>query len=425
LGKIDWEDQVFDNGYSMGFQNLNVYTEFWNPASQYIPYAGAGPIPQDSAFVHLVSTYSAITGKLSDYVNGELSGETQMFPPNPIAGNDAQFLIGAAPWGPESYQFYGAMDEIRVWNVAHTAEEIQQYMHKELRGDEEGLVAYYNFNDAHDSIVPDAGPLGNTGTLQNPDDDCWWWADSYVPVGDSAMYELLDIDAAWCGKAGDEFYQVITENGFSVITDIQALEFEKYMVFARTDEHGKTTEFSPDGAPESFERAARQWYLNKGGNITADLFFNLEQAAGDGEALPSGGDKTSYVLLHRANLESNYAALSYPDQVFNENLIFNDIELTDGYYCVGYSSTPFNLSIEEELLKNISFGPNPAKESIMIKNAEGTTMAIRDITGRIVMETPLFSNYQQLNIEQLNGGLYFATFTKEDTSVTYKIIIQN
>ncbi len=424
IGKIDSDGSTFNNGYVMGFQNLNVYTELWNPTLQQIPYGSAGPIPQDSAFVHLVTTYSAVTGKMIDYVNGEISGETQVFPPNPIEPNDAEFLIGSAPWDAVSFQFYGALDEVRVWNVARTEEQIREYMYKELKGDEEGLVAYYNFNGAYDSIVPDSGPFGNDGVLQNPDDDGWWWADSYIPVGDAKMYDLLEPAAAWCGKAGEEFFQAITENGFSVITDIQALEFDKYMVFARTDSSGTSTDFIPGGAPDDFMRLSREWYLNKGGEVTGDLFVNLEQASGGGDQLPAGADANLYVLLHRPDLESDFTALKYADQVFNENLIFNDYLLMDGYYSVGYSSTPMSIGIEEEVFENLSIGPNPASERIFIKNAREATLTIKDIAGREVFKTDVSSNYQTLNIQNLRPGIYFAIFEQDRYSVTHKMIIQ-
>lgn len=425
IGKIDSDGSAFNNGYVMGFQNLNVYTELWNPTLQQIPYASAGPIPQDSAHVHLVSTYSANSGKLIDYVNGEIAGETQVFPPDPIEPNDAEFLIGAAPWDGVSFQFYGTLDEVRVWNVARTEAQIKEFMFKELRGNEEGLVAYYNFNDAYDSIVPDAGPNGNNGLLQNPNDDCWWWADSYVPVGDEKMYDLMEPVAAWCGKPGEEFYQAVTDNGFSVITDIQALDFNKYLVFARTDESGTTYDHIPAAAPDDFMRLSLEWYVNKGGDITGDLFFNLEQASGGGDQLPAGADANLYVLLHRTEMESDYTALAYADQVFNENLIFNDRQMQNGYYCVGYSSTPMSIGIEEEIFENLSIGPNPAADQILIKNAHETTLTIKDVAGREVITSDVSSNYQTVNIQSLQPGLYFVTFAKGRHLVTHKIIIEH
>jgi len=48
---------------------------------------------------------------------------------------------------PLQSQFYnGDMDELRIWDIARTANEIQSNMNNELLGNEVGLVAYYNFN---------------------------------------------------------------------------------------------------------------------------------------------------------------------------------------------------------------------------------------------------------------------------------------
>lgn len=40
----------------------------------------------------------------------------------------------------------GFLDEFRIWSVARTAEDIQEFMSQELKGNESGLQAYYNFN---------------------------------------------------------------------------------------------------------------------------------------------------------------------------------------------------------------------------------------------------------------------------------------
>lgn len=424
MGKIDSDGSAFDNGYVMGFQNLNVYTELWNPTLQQIPYSGAGPIPQDSAFVHLVSTYSANTGKLIDYVNGEVAGETQVFPPNPIEPNDAEFLIGAAPWGPNSFQFYGALDEVRVWNLARDENQIREFMHKELNGDEDGLVAYYNFNEAHDSIVPDAGPYGNDGVLQNPDDDCWWWADSYVPVGDEKMYDLMDPAAAWYGKPGEEFYQAVTENGFSVITDIQALEFDRYLVFAHNGASGTTDNNAPDIAPDDFLRLSREWYVNRGGSFSGDLFFNLEQGSGGGDQLPAGQAENLYVLMHRPDTDSKYSPLAHANQVFNENLIFNDHVLMDGYYCVGYSSSPMSIGIGERIFRNLSLGPNPAQETLMVKNAAKSKLTLADVSGREILTTGIQSDDENISLPEVKPGLYFVRIQKDSYSIIKKLIIK-
>jgi gliding motility-associated-like protein len=72
------------------------------------------------------------------------------------------------------YLYKGELDEIRVWNVARTATQIQQSFITTLQGNESGLVAYYDFNQgtpagnntAITSIVNTVNSASN-GTLTN------------------------------------------------------------------------------------------------------------------------------------------------------------------------------------------------------------------------------------------------------------------
>ena len=51
--------------------------------------------------------------------------------------------------------FKGLVDEIRIWNVARTATEIQSNRYAILTGNESGLVGYWNFNDSLASHATD------------------------------------------------------------------------------------------------------------------------------------------------------------------------------------------------------------------------------------------------------------------------------
>ena len=57
----------------------------------------------------------------------------------------APLVIGRE--GPSWKQYDGGLDEIRLWNVARTASELQFTMATELSGSEPGLVGYWQFND--------------------------------------------------------------------------------------------------------------------------------------------------------------------------------------------------------------------------------------------------------------------------------------
>jgi PAS domain S-box-containing protein len=61
--------------------------------------------------------------------------------------------------------FKGAMDEVRVWRVARSGEQIRPAMLQRLTGREEGLAALWNFDDVADGVVKDSGPGGYHGKL--------------------------------------------------------------------------------------------------------------------------------------------------------------------------------------------------------------------------------------------------------------------
>ncbi len=62
--------------------------------------------------------------------------------------------------------FKGKIDEVKIWNTAKTAEQIEKDKFKSLSGKEEHLVAYYNFNDQN-SLATDLSAGANHGTLHS------------------------------------------------------------------------------------------------------------------------------------------------------------------------------------------------------------------------------------------------------------------
>jgi hypothetical protein len=71
-----------------------------------------------------------------------------------IGNGDPEFSFGE--------YFHGSLDEIRIWNVARSPEEIKAAMSTPLTGKEDGLVAYWNFDD---DTAKDLSAHGNDGVL--------------------------------------------------------------------------------------------------------------------------------------------------------------------------------------------------------------------------------------------------------------------
>ena len=61
--------------------------------------------------------------------------------------------------------FDGQIDEVSVWNIALTPEQIRSNMKKKLKGNEPGLVSYWSFDEKSDEQIPDVSPNKNDGKL--------------------------------------------------------------------------------------------------------------------------------------------------------------------------------------------------------------------------------------------------------------------
>ncbi len=108
---------------------------------------------------HLAGTFDGSTMTVladgviieSNKVSGPLYiDESDLF----IGKGDPEFSFGE--------YFHGSLDEIRIWNIARSPEEIQAAMSTPLSGKEEGLVAYWNFDDG---TAKDLSGHGSDGVL--------------------------------------------------------------------------------------------------------------------------------------------------------------------------------------------------------------------------------------------------------------------
>lgn len=77
-----------------------------------------------------------------------------------LVGNTGFLLLGASQnFGNEGWD--GVMDEVRIWNVARTAQQVKDNMNVIVKPDTPGLIAYYQFNEADAANIKDS--TGNAG----------------------------------------------------------------------------------------------------------------------------------------------------------------------------------------------------------------------------------------------------------------------
>ncbi len=119
---------------------------------------------------HIACAYDGLYMKL--YINGKLDN-SRMLSGN-IASTSETFLLGANPDGSRALD--GRMDEVRIWNDARTASEIREDMCRNLTGNEDNLIAYYNFDSSSGTTLQDYSDNDYDGALTNMDGSSDWVA---------------------------------------------------------------------------------------------------------------------------------------------------------------------------------------------------------------------------------------------------------
>ncbi|MBP9849776.1 MAG: VCBS repeat-containing protein [Flavobacterium sp.] len=149
-----WAPTGYSNRLSAG------HNEVWDHVQDPTPLAL-------NTWYHIAVTYDAATTTMKLYKNGVLVSTNNTVPP---FSNGNMVRLGA--YENASNLLQGNMDEVRIWNVARTAEQINGSRNCELAGPESGLVAYYNFNQGNDAgnnstVTTLTAMTGPSGTLTN------------------------------------------------------------------------------------------------------------------------------------------------------------------------------------------------------------------------------------------------------------------
>jgi hypothetical protein len=118
-----------------------------------------------NTWTHVAAVYDG--ANMYVYANGNLIASQASSVS--IPSGSQQINIGSRI-GSNTENFTGDIDEVRVWNVARTPEQINGSMDCELQGSETGLVAYYKFNQGIDAVNNSAettltATTGPNGTL--------------------------------------------------------------------------------------------------------------------------------------------------------------------------------------------------------------------------------------------------------------------
>ncbi|MCC3157863.1 hypothetical protein LJ737_11490 [Hymenobacter sp. 15J16-1T3B] len=146
-------------------------------------WINTGIVAPANTWSHVALTYNA--GEVRVYLNGELINT----PNNPYQGSGAigdaagenDFRIGSRQY---NIQFFsGAIDEVRVWNVARNAAQVASGRRTELATPPAGLVGHWRLNEGRGTAAADQSGYGATAQLTG---GATWLLGASAPAGSCA-----------------------------------------------------------------------------------------------------------------------------------------------------------------------------------------------------------------------------------------------
>nr|NQU90800.1 Ig-like domain-containing protein [Bacteroidota bacterium] len=146
VSKFPWDN----SGFLLAIKQGQLQVRMGNGTTTYTILGGQIP---SNEWTHIAATWDIDAGALIAYVNGIAVGAETVS--GYVDANNSKLIVGAASWATNQYQFYGQIDEVRLWNETRTPKEIATNMHAVLTGTEDRLVSYWQFNAGSGSFCYD------------------------------------------------------------------------------------------------------------------------------------------------------------------------------------------------------------------------------------------------------------------------------
>jgi len=323
-------------------------------------YTLTAPPLEANTWQHLCAVWVQSAQFLKFYINGELV-QTHGTPDLPMYDPGTGYLPSIGSYNRGGARFFkGKLDEIRVWNVARTIQQIRENMHLTLSGGESGLIGYWQFNDGTGNKTEDCG--GNhDGTLQNMDGQNW--ITSSIPAGGGISNTQIISSAGMSEFSGTGIQMNFTEKaGTDTIVATRIDTAANILPVADTN-------FS-----------SQYWVVHKYGNgsLNANIQFTInEDVSAYDEVHPQ-----DIALLKRTctsenlwvfNTKANSASAQDDEILFNGISSFSQFAIAKGLHpdialnkdSIVFSRTPSTLQ---------------AADSVLIYNYGTDTLIISDIS---------------------------------------------
>lgn len=166
LSTDDWGSEIVSAGNNWGLRVMpNGNLQFSFNSNNTWQNLVANVNARDGLWHHVAVTRTANAVKL--YMDGEVVAQSENL--NPIEYiYGSEFLVGRHGDGDDHFNFNGAIDEVRVWNVPRSDAQIEQYSSTMLPDGESNLLAHYTAEEGTGTIANDGSSAATHSlTLHN------------------------------------------------------------------------------------------------------------------------------------------------------------------------------------------------------------------------------------------------------------------
>ncbi len=111
---------------------------------------------------HVAITF--ISGNQRLYLDGVLDGTAVL---GGSMNNNPSIPLNIGAWIGGTGYARAMIDEVRIWNIVRTQDEIRQTMSTQLTGLEPGLVSYWRFDDGFGLVATNMVTTNYNGVLKN------------------------------------------------------------------------------------------------------------------------------------------------------------------------------------------------------------------------------------------------------------------
>jgi hypothetical protein len=304
-GRGENDDTIYNCNYAFGIADNVLAADFEDSATgANHPVVGTTAVTW-AQWHHVAVTYDGATWRL--YLDGQLDAQTDANA-TPRADSIQHFAIGTAmnSLGESAGHFAGAIDEVRVWNVARTEAEIADAMYTVAAG--EGLVGRWAL-DSEDGGAPDSigdadGTITGEATFVEPSVVLDRGQPPVVTVAGPLEDEVVPADGVELRVAIDDAEQDAFVATFNVR---EVSEQDDFTIVVLPDTQYYSDEDASQGGSAQYFHDQTQWVMD---NREA---YNILAVIHNGDIVNHGDSPEEWTIANAAMSRLEEVTADLPD----------------------------------------------------------------------------------------------------------------